>query len=395
MEGSIASVKKDKIWNAQFISVFIANGMMYLGQWMCNALIAKYADHLGASVTAVGFVTSVFAYSAIIIKFVSAPAIDTFNKKYIAFFSMAGMAIAFWGYGFSHSIPILIAFRLLQGCCQGFTATCCLALATDTLPPSKIGSGIGYFSLAQAMCQAVGPTLGLNLMTAFGYKTAFITAGVCTFTGALCTLRIHNNFVKTRKFRISLQSMIAKEALIPAAILFCFTIAYSNINSFLVLYGESEGMDTTKIGLFFTVYAVTLLFSRPLIGKLTDRFGFVKVLIPATACFAFSFLLISFSNRIWMFLLAAFINAFGYGASQPAVQALCMKLVPVERRGAGSCTSYFGSDGGNLVGPLIAGTVIECFGYKAMWRTMLIPILLAMLIVIIFRGVISGTKNKM
>lgn len=385
---------EEKIWNASFISVFIANALMYLGQWMCNSLIAKYCNFMGASVTIVGFVTSAFAYTAIIIKFISAPAIDTFNKKWIAFFSMAGMAIAFWGYGLSRSVVVLVIFRLLQGCCQGFTATCCLALATDTLPPSRIGSGIGYFTLAQAMCQAIGPTLGLRLMIHFGYTAAFMTAGVCTFTGALCTLRIKNYHEKTKKFRLSLKSMIAQEALIPAMILFCFSVAYSNINSFLILYGESRGVDTAKIGLFFTVYAITLLFSRPTIGKLTDRYGYVKVLLPAMTCFALSFMLISISSQMWMFIAAAFINAFGFGASQPAVQALCMKLVPKEKRGAGSCTSYLGSDGGNLVGPLIAGTIVEFYGYSVMWRVMLIPIILAMVIVIAFRRTIRKAGSS-
>ena len=384
----------DKIWNTSFVSVFIANALMYLGQWMCNSLFAKYTSFLGAPVTVVGAATSAFAYTAIIVKFVSAPAIDTFNKKWIAFLSMAVMAVSFVGYSIAPSVALLVIFRLLQGCCQGFTATCCLALATDTLPPHKIGSGIGYFTLAQAMCQAIGPTVGLNLMTHFGYSAAFMMAAASTFCGALFTLRIKTYFVKTKKFRLSLSSMIAREALIPSAILFCFSMVYSNINSFLILYGESRGMATEKIGLFFTVYAVTLLFSRPLIGKLTDRYGYVKVLLPAMVCFAASFFIISISDVIWKLLLAAFINAFGFGASQPAVQALCMKLVPKEKRGAGSCTSYLGNDGGNLAGPLIAGTLIESYGYATMWRVMLLPIVISMGIVIVCRKAIGRANGR-
>ena len=153
-------------------------------------------------------------------------------------------------------------------------------------------------------------------------------------------------------------------------------------------------MATEKIGLFFTVYAVTLLFSRPLIGKLTDRYGYVKVLLPAMVCFAASFFIISISDVIWKLLLAAFINAFGFGASQPAVQALCMKLVPKEKRGAGSCTSYLGNDGGNLAGPLIAGTLIESYGYATMWRVMLLPIVISMGIVIVCRKAIGRANGR-
>ena len=51
----------DKIWNTSFVSVFIANALMYLGQWMCNSLFAKYTSFLGAPVTVVGAATSAFA----------------------------------------------------------------------------------------------------------------------------------------------------------------------------------------------------------------------------------------------------------------------------------------------------------------------------------------------
>ena len=129
----------------------------------------------------------------------------------------------------------------------------------------------------------------------------------------------------------------------------------------------------------------------PFVGKMADKHGFVKVLLPAMGCFALAFLLISYSVRIEMFLLAGFISAFGYGACQPTVQALCMKCVPKEKRGAGSTTNYIGQDLGNLVGPTMAGAVAGRLGYGPMWRFMMIPIFMAMLIVVIFRKQISNT----
>ena len=47
--------ENNKIWNAAFISIFVANALMNLGQQMVNSLVAKYADYLGAAATLVGF----------------------------------------------------------------------------------------------------------------------------------------------------------------------------------------------------------------------------------------------------------------------------------------------------------------------------------------------------
>jgi MFS family permease len=374
----------DHIWNKTFISIFIANMLMFLGQQMINTLVAKYANHLGAAPVMVGFVTSGFAYSALLLKLVSAPAIDTFNKKYILTGAILVMAAAFVGYGLSYSIPTLIMFRLLQGAGQAFSATCCLALASNALPPNKLGTGIGYYSLAQVICQSIGPTVGLYLVRLIGYHLTFVTgAGIMIFA-AFAAARIRIIHKREKRFSISVKNVIAKEALIPALLMFFLAMANYNINSFLVLYAEEQGVGA-NIGYFFTIYALTMLFTRPLVGKLSDRFNLVVVLLPAMFFFTLAFFLISISSTIWMFLFSAFVSAFGFGACQPAVQTLCMKCVSSERRGAGSSTNYIGQDLGNLVGPTIAGTIAGYFSYSAMWRFMTIPIVFSMIIVCVFR----------
>ena len=152
----------------------------------------------------------------------------------------------------------------------------------------------------------------------------------------------------------SLDSMIAKEVWVPAVTQFFLAFAYCLINSFLYIFAEAQGVVGGNIGLFFTIYAMTLLFTRPLVGRLTDKLGTVKVLVPAMCFFGLSFFIISCSDTLWMFYLAAVISAFGYGACTPALQALCMKMVTPDRRGAASCTNYLGTDFGFLLGPIVA-----------------------------------------
>lgn len=380
----------ETIWNRSFISIFVANMLMFMGQQMMNTLVAKYANTLGAAPVVVGIVTSSFAYTALIFKIFSAPAIDTFNKKYILVAAMIVMAMSYAGYSISTTIPVLMASRLLQGAGQAFSATCCLALATDALPKSKLGMGISVFSLAQVICQSIGPSIGLALARTIGYHYTFVIGACVMLTAAVFAFNIKNHYVKTdKKYQIKLNNIVAKEAILPAVLMFLLCMAYYNITTYLVIYADTVNAGE-HIGLFFTVYAVTLLVTRPLIGKLGDRYGLVKIFIPAFMAFAAAFLLISVADRTWMFLLAAFISAFGYGACQPAVQTLCMKRVPKEKRGAGSSTNYIGQDLGNLVGPVIAGSVVQKLGYAVMWRVMIVPVVIAFIIVVLFRKTIQN-----
>jgi MFS family permease len=373
-----------------YTCIFTANSLMFLGIQMVNTLVAKYADALGASPAIVGVVSSLFALTALMLKIVSGPAIDAFSRKKILIAAISVIAISFVGFSVSGNVQMLFVFRLLQGCGQAFTATCCLAIVADALPSDKFGVGIGTFTLAQAACQAIGPIAGLTLAQNFGYRVAFAAAAACTLCAVFAAACVKVPARTRTKFHITSDSIIAKEAILPAALLLLLQITFCNINAFLVLFADERGVG--NIGYFFTVYAVSMMFAPRLTGRLADRLGTAKAVLPAMGCLAVSFLIISLADTLPVFLLAAVVSAFGYGAAQPAVQALCMKCVPQNRRGAASSTSYIGQDLGNLAGPIAAGAIADWYGYVVMWRFMIIPVGIAAAVTLLFRKRISRVE---
>jgi MFS family permease len=379
-----SSDKNNAIWNSTFISAFVVAQLVHLCTQMMNTLTAKYTDYMNAPAPMIGFATGIFAMTALLFKMISAPALDTYNRKYVVMGATGVIFLAFICYALSFNIQMLIFSRLLQGAGQAFTTTGCLTIASDSLPQDKMSSGIGYFALTSAIAQAISPAIGLKLIGIVGYNATFaILAGVMLIA-VITASRLKINFVRTNKFTVRIDSIIAKECLVPAVILFLLSMTFCVVNSFLILYAEANGVNS-NIGYFFTVYAVTMIFTRPAIGKMADRFGTVKVMIPSLIFFALSFMLISCSHTLFMFLLSGFISAFGFGGCMPAIQAVAMRSVPKERRGAASCTSYIGNDMGNLVGPTVAGFIIQNFGYVSMWRIMIIPIFIGMFFIIFFR----------
>lgn len=377
--------QQDRIWNKAFVSVFIVSVLMNMSQQMVNTLIARYTNYLGSSSVMVGLVVSIFAYTALAFKFIAAPAIDAFSRKCILACSSLVVAASYFGIAFSANVPSLLASRLVQGAGLAFTTTTCLVLATDALPIERMGTGIGYYSLAQAACMAIGPSVGLYLSDMIGYPGTFMIGGGLMICAATAALRVGVTPSIRKPFRLAPGNMFAVEAFIPAIILMLLMLSYCNINSFLVLYADDIGVGS-QIGWFFTVYALTMLASRPLVGRLSDRYGIRKVLMPALVCFALAFIIIGSATSLWLFLIAAFVSAFGFGAAGPALQALCMKCVPPGRRGAGSSTIFIGFDIGNIAGPVIAGAVIGSVGYSQMWFIMLVPVFISMAMVLVLGG---------
>lgn len=389
------------IWNRMFLSIFFANMALNMGQQMSNSLLSLYAKSMGTPADQIGQLMSMFAVTALVFRFISGPAMNAFNRKKLVAMAMGFMATAYLGFSFAPAIAAVIGvepvvvlkvFRLIQGVGNAFGNSCCLTIVSDTLPKDKFTTGMGYYACAQVIAQSIGPTVGVFLRDLVGYNTTYIITFCVMCLAMLVSIQVKLAPREKLPFRVNLNTIIAKEALVPAGITFFIHMSFTSINAFLLVYSEERGVAGGSF--FFTVYALTLLVTRPFVGRLTDKYGFVKVGAPAVCLTAGSLAMIGFSTNTVILLLAAFINAFGYGAVQPMLQSLCMKSVPPERRGSASSTNYIGMDIAMLLGPSLCGMVAKEMGYTpAMWLVMTIPVFVGLAGILIFRKSIQRIEN--
>lgn len=360
--------------------LFITNIVAYIGQSMLNTLLQIYAADLGASSSLIGTIIGIFSITALLMRPVTGSAIDSLNKKHLLVGAMSVITAAIFGYGFSFSVPVLIAFRLMHGIGMGFTGPLCLTMATDSLPASKIASGIGIYTLGVVIAQAFGPAIGLKIAEAFSCNAAFFTAGVLNVVAVAIASLIKYEHTNTNKFRISLSGMVAKEALIPASMTFLTSLSTAGVNSFLVLYAESKGIS--GVSLFFTVNSFALLLSRPIAGTLSDKYGLDKTIVPCLIFYVLSMVTMAIANSSIMLYISAVLYALGYGTAYPSIQALCMKVVPAAKRGAGTNTLYIGTDTAYLVGPVIAGMIVDISNYETMFYASVIPPIVVIIVLL-------------
>lgn len=381
-----------RVWNRNFTLLFLSNLITNLGGVAVMSLAPQYADFMGAPETLIGFVTGAFALTAFSLKIISAPAIDAFNKKKLLlaalFINGAAMILG----SFATEITLLIISRALYGVGTAFSAPSSLSLATEFLPKEHMASGIGYFSLAMTLGQAFAPAIGLNLKAAFGFVWAFRICSGGLLAAFIIVLFVKVNHVPVKKFKIALSNIIAKETVLPTVIAIFLALAYFNVNSFLIIYANRQGIGE-EISWFFVVYAVVLVAFRPFVGRVSDKKGILVTLIPSLFCLAISFTMISFATALPLFLIAAAFSAVGYGVGLPSVQALGLKSVPPEKKGAGSCMLLIGQDVGAFAGPVLGGFVIEQTSYSQMWRIMIIPIGIALIITLVFRNKIRSLDS--
>ena len=110
------------------------------------------------------------------------------------------------------------------------------------------------------------------------------------------------------------------------------SICYSGVLSFINFYAKEINL-LEAAAVFFLMYAIAILFSRPFTGPLLDRKGENIIMYPAFVIMAIGLFLLSQASASWMLLLSAALLGLGYGNIQSVCQTLAVKSATLERMG--------------------------------------------------------------
>ena len=179
-----------------------------------------------------------------------------------------------------------------------------------------------------------------------------------------------------------------KSAFAPAIVIFFITITYGSIVGFISIYASNLGID--NVGIYFAVYAVSLLISRPFFGKMVDKYGFDIVVLPGLIFLFVGLMVLVYANSLLMFSISGILYGIGFGATQSSLQTMSVINAPKENIGAANATFFNGFDGGIGVGSVLAGIIATSFGYSKMYMYLSNSIVIALVLYLVM---IRGNTN--
>jgi predicted MFS family arabinose efflux permease len=107
-----------------------------------------------------------------------------------------------------------------------------------------------------------------------------------------------------------------------------------------------------------------ILLTRPLAGRLGDRFGYRRIFVPCLVLISVGLALLAIGGtRPWL-ILSAIIFGTGFGTAYPVYVGYVMQDVAVERRGAAFGAILAAFDTGIGTGSTLMGGLIQRFGYE-------------------------------
>ncbi|WP_437750472.1 MFS transporter [Staphylococcus shinii] len=381
----------DKLWSKDFISITIVNFLMYLIHYTLIVTVTIFTiDKYHASESMGGLAAGIFIIGMLFGRLASGRVIDNLQPKKVLLFGIIFSIITVGLYFAIHSLLILMIVRLLHGIAFGLSSTATGTISSRIIPEKRKGEGIGYYALSVTTASAIGPFCGIILNQQFGFQSIFIVSLIVIVLALIVALLIKGlpkvsvQTSNTEKIT-GVAAYIQKEALPISFVIIFVGIAYSSVLSFLTVYTEQINLATAS-SFFFVVYAVSTFVTRPFTGKIYDNYGENKVMYPVLISFTFGLILLSLTHTSLLLLIAAIFIGIGYGTIIPTAQAIAIQQSPTDKIGLATSTFYMFADFGAGIGPFVLGVVIPLMGYRNLYLTMSILVIVSIILYYFMHG---------
>ena len=336
--------------------------------------LSLFAESLGASPERIGLIVSVSTLTGVLLKLPSGALSDIYGRRLLLKIGVVAFGLPPFLYSFITDLDALTALRFLHGLATAIFAPSALATVAE-LYRERRGAALGTYTACTQSGSLLGPFLGGYLIHAAGFSAAFITSGLFGCIGMLLFYSLHLDVAvpqrKEQGVAVVLSEMwkgfaaVAKnrKVLITSVTDAAKMIANGALMAFLPLYGVAAGLNPGEVGLLFSVQAGTSFFSKPIMGRVSDRVGRQPLIILGLWICAATFVCIP---QVSMFPILLVLSA-GFGFGEAVVSSSSSALVAdsseFKRLGAGMGMQGTIMDIGHACGPLLAGLLIANLSY--------------------------------
>jgi MFS family permease len=352
--------EKEKLFTKNFVLTSLSTVTIFTSFYFLLVTLPQYIlDELQGTESQIGLIIGVFTITAVLLRPFLGQEVDRRGRKTVLISGSVVFLVSMLLYNFTRSVEGLLMLRVLHGIGWGAATTAATTLIADIAPPDRRGEAMGIYGMSANVAMAVGPAASIMLLDATGYKMLFTAGAVIAFISLVLVLPISEIAVVRPK-----SPLFSREAFFPSFMMFTFTLTYGSIVSFLPLFAVKQGISNP--GIFFTVFAITLILVRGLAGKLSDVKGRKFVIVPGMIITAIGLFVLSIAGSLTGFITAALLYGIGFGLFHPTMMALLVDRVSPLGRGAAMGTFTASFDLGIGMGSILMGVILEFAGKSIM-----------------------------
>lgn len=378
------SSEKPKV-PVQLKVLIVAAFCIALGFGLIAPVLPRFAASFEVGAMAAALVVSMFA----VMRLAFAPATGKIVTKlgerrtYIA--GLLIVALSSLGVSFSWDYWSLLTFRAIGGVGSVMFTVSAMGLIVRYAPLQLRGRISGYYATSFLLGNILGPVLG-SLMAGLGMRLPFMIYAIALFIASAVVFfylkdapqqGAQTNTQKpaltlaeawkfenykaalTSNFAMGWTALGIRVSMVPLAAVALLSQYHAEQN-----YDANAG-GTVLAGIALALYAAGNAITQNISGPLSDRWGrrrfiFWGLLIAGIATFA-----VGWAPSPLLFCVFSVFTGIGTGLLGPSLQASVADVIGNYRSG-GTVLSTFQmcSDLGQIVGPLVAGLLVDLWGFQ-------------------------------
>ncbi|MGG0739283.1 MFS transporter [Niallia taxi] len=367
----------ERLWTKSYI--FMITGMFFLftAFYMLYPTLPLFIKENGGTESQVGLAMGAFMLSSVIFRPFVGGMLDRFGRRPFIIWGLLLFAATMFMYNWVSGLAVLMVIRILHGFTWAVSTTSISTAVTDLIPTTRRGEGMGWSGMAMTVAMAIGPMLGLAIANNSSYESLFGFAVLLSVAALALTFGAK---IKVTPIANSRKIELFDKSVFPITLsVFLLFIAYGGITTYIPLFADSIKVNS---GTFFLVYAATLVLTRPIAGKLSDRHGEAFVIIPAQVITISALIILSFSTNLLGIIISAIMYGIGFGSAQPALQAATIRLVSPDRTGVANASFATGADLGIGLGAMMLGWISQYMSYQALFTVSAVAVVFSLLVFI-------------
>jgi MFS family permease len=363
-----------RLFTPRFLIICAFNFTVFLSAFQLLPTAPIRILDLGGSTFVAGLFVGLLTYaSALSAPFTGAIADRLGLRRTLIICSLA-ILLASIGYAVTVRPRTMLVLVVIHGLFWSGLLTSAGAYAMSLVPPARRAEGIGYWGISTVLAVAVAPTVGLWIYQHGWFWLCASCAGLNVMMAVIAWQLPEHRMPHAATAPAGGASgepawhdAIEWRVTLASVTLFLLAFGYGGVMSFAAVYARDHGISPP--GLYFTLMAVVMLFTRPISGPLADRFGPGAVLVPCIVLASLGYaLLAAGETRVW-FIGSALAVGLGFGSAYPAHAAFVLRYVDERRRAAALGGILAALDTGIGSGSMTIGWIIQHGGYRAAYGT--------------------------
>ena len=365
--------------NKTLVALCVGELLLMVGAGFLSPILPGFVEELGVSPamigTMVGLAITAYGISRAVIDIPAGRIARLWGRRPLLILGCSLVTISALGYVFVGEYWQLVAFRLLQGLGSAIFSVAALIVIGEISTQANRGQYMSLYWGSFLLGASFGPTLGGFIGGYFSYSAVFLS-----FCGLSLIATIFSYFFipetkQNKSTPAKLPNSNVNQAvstplrtninfwLICTVVLFTLiTVSGNQITLVPILGYEHLGLTEGQVGLALTLVAVMQLIMVPFAGRLSDKLGRKKLIVPGGMVTVLGLLLFTRANYYLFFLASGIILGLGRGFCGPVPTAYVADIALPEDYERTMAIYRTVGDAGWVIGPITLGWLKDVKG---------------------------------